>query len=93
MISPELIKVEFPQKQVYDFRKKTNNYQLMNSGIYDQYDCEKRYDSKVVEEDLKTLEIELKRKQEKRIKKQKKEEEEKKQRPQSNPPLGGLGQS
>jgi hypothetical protein len=49
-------------KNVYDFTKRSSNYKLMNEGVYDQFDFEKRSDSKIGENDLKVLEIELKKK-------------------------------
>lgn len=64
-----------PYKTVYDFTKRSTNYKMMTEGIFDQYECERRCDSKILENDLKVLEIELKKKQEKRIKKDKKEAE------------------
>ncbi len=60
---PELIKVEaIPTKVVYDFTKRSANYRMVEEGIYDRFDCEERCDSKIKPEDLKKLEIELKKK-------------------------------
>ena len=64
-----MIKVEaIPTKVVYDFTKRSKNYKLAEEGIYDKFDCEERSDSKIKPEDLKKLEIELKRKQKRRVK-------------------------
>lgn len=63
LIAPDLIKVEaIPTKLVYDFTKRSNNYRMAEEGIYDRFDCEERCDSKIKPEDLKRLEIELKKK-------------------------------
>lgn len=65
-----MIKVEPPQKTVYDFRKKSSNMRLLKeTTLYtlESFDCEKRCDSIIEEGDLKKLEIELKKKQRKRI--------------------------
>jgi hypothetical protein len=71
LISPDLIKVEaIPKKVVYDFTKKSTNYKMLEEGIYDRFDCEERCDSKIKPEDLKKLEIELKKKQKRRIKRE-----------------------
>lgn len=69
LIAPELIKVEsIPKKVVYDFTKKSTNYKMVEDGIFDRFDFEERCDSKIRPEDLKKLEIELKKKQKRRIK-------------------------
>ena len=63
IIQPELIKVEtVPLKKVYDFTKRSKNMKLVEEGIFDKFDHEERCDSKIKPEDLKKLEIELKKK-------------------------------
>jgi hypothetical protein len=64
LVSPDLIKVEMPQKTVYDFRNKSKNMSLIRTDNYnlESFDCEKRCDSIIEEGDLKKLEIELKKK-------------------------------
>lgn len=63
LIAPDLIKLEaLPTKVVYDFTKKSTNYKLIEEGIFDRFDFEERCDSKIKPEDLKKLEIELKKK-------------------------------
>jgi hypothetical protein len=63
-VSPDLIKVEHPQKTIYDFRNRSKNLSLLRTENYslDHFDSEKRCDSIIEEGDLKKLEIELKRK-------------------------------
>lgn len=71
MIAPELIKVEaIPIKVVYDFTKRSHNMKLLEEGDYERFECEERCDSKIKPEDLKKLEIELRKKQKKRNKRE-----------------------
>ena len=64
-------------KKVYDFTKHSQNYKYIEAGDVQpsfslenlEYE-EKRCDSRLKEEDLKLLEIELKRKQKRRIKRE-----------------------
>jgi hypothetical protein len=66
---PDLIKVEtVPQKVVFDFTKRSNNARLLEEGVLDRFESEQRCDSKIKPEDLKRLEIELKKKQKRRVK-------------------------
>lgn len=69
MVSPELIKVAMPLKSVFDFRKHSKNMNLVRSSNFNlqNYEFEKRSDSIIEEGDLQKLEIELRRKQKKRI--------------------------
>jgi len=81
LVAPDLIKLEsLPTKKVYDFTKHSQNYRLFdnNEAMHQptnyslenlEYE-EKRCDSRLKEEDLKLLEIELRKKQKKRIKKE-----------------------
>jgi hypothetical protein len=65
LVSPDLIKVEHPQKTVYDFRNRSKNLSMLRTTenySLDNFDSEKRCDSIIEEGDLKKLEIELKRK-------------------------------
>lgn len=43
---------------------------MLEEGLYDKFECEERCDSKLGQDDLKKLEIELKKKQKKRIKRE-----------------------
>ena len=43
---------------------------MVDEGIYERFECEERCDSRLKEEDLKKLEIELKKKQKRRIKRE-----------------------
>jgi hypothetical protein len=86
LVAPDLIKVEnVPTKKVYDFTKHSQNYRLFdnnnettsqqqqqqaNFSLENLEYEEKRCDSRLKEEDLKLLEIELKKKQKRRIKKE-----------------------
>jgi hypothetical protein len=68
---PDLIKVQaIPSKNIYDFTKRSNNMKYLEEGLYDKFEYEERCDSGLKEEDLKKLEIELKKKQKKRIKRE-----------------------
>jgi hypothetical protein len=66
LVSPELIKVEtMPTKKVYDFTKRSENYRYIedtNLSLENLEYEERRCDSRLKEEDLKLLEIELKKK-------------------------------
>ena len=82
LVAPDLIKLEnLPTKKVYDFTKHSQNYRLFennettmqpsaNFSLENLEYEEKRCDSRLKEEDLKLLEIELKKKQKRRIKKE-----------------------
>ena len=70
LLPPEEIKVEMPIKIVYDFTKRSANKKLLDEGVYGRFEYDERSDSKIVEEDLEKLEIELKKKQKKRIRKE-----------------------
>lgn len=52
---------------MFDFTKKSKNMKLLNEGRLDSLEFNERCDSKIEEGDLKKLEIELKKKQRKRI--------------------------
>jgi hypothetical protein len=68
LVAPEQIKVEhIPVKKVYDFTKRSKNMKLFNEGHMENFEFSERCDSKIEEGDLKKLEIELKKKQRKRI--------------------------
>eukprot|EP00347_Sterkiella_histriomuscorum_P021741 403332928 len=67
LLPPDQIKVQIPVKKLYDFTKRSQNMQLVNEGVFDQFDYTERCDSKIEEGDLQKLEIELKKKQRKRI--------------------------
>lgn len=54
-------------KVVYDLRKRSNNQRLIQEGKYEELECVERCDSKIEEGDLERLEIELKKKQKKRL--------------------------
>lgn len=56
-----------PVKIVYDFTKRSNNMKLINDGKYEDLEFTERCDSKLEEADLQRLEIELKKKQKRRI--------------------------
>jgi hypothetical protein len=58
-----------PMKIVYDFTKRSINMKYVEEGIFGKFEFEERCDSKVKEDDLEKLEIELKKKQKKRQKK------------------------
>lgn len=67
----ELIKVEsIPKKVVYDFTKRSENAKLVQEGDYEHFISEERCDSKLRPEDLKKLEIELRKKHNKRAKRE-----------------------
>ena len=71
IIAPELIKVDsIPKKVVYDFTKRSENAKLLQEGDLDHFISEERCDSKLRPEDLKKLEIELKKKHTKRAKRE-----------------------
>jgi hypothetical protein len=82
LVAPDLIKLEnLATKKVYDFTKHSQNYRLFennettmqpsaNFSLENLEYEEKRCDSRLKEEDLKLLEIELKKKQKRRIKKE-----------------------
>lgn len=73
LIAPELIKVQaVPTKKVYDFTKRSNNIKLLEEGAsIERFEFEeKRCDSRLLDDDLKKLEIELKRKQKRRQKRE-----------------------
>jgi len=82
LVAPDLIKLDsLPTKKVYDFTKHSQNYRLFdnneaillpttNYSLENLEYEEKRCDSRLKEEDLKLLEIELKKKQKRRIKKE-----------------------
>jgi hypothetical protein len=57
-----------PHKVVYDFTKKSYNAKLVEDGVFDQFIYEDRCDSKIEQGDLEKLQLELKKKQKKRIK-------------------------
>lgn len=62
---------------VFDFTKRSKNFQLMQEGQHELYESEMRRDSKLEPGDLVKLQAELKKKQEKRLKKAQKEENKK----------------
>ncbi len=63
LVAPELIKVSaIPIKKVYDFTKRSQNAKYLEEGAQDQIEYEERSDSKLNQDDLKKLEIELKKK-------------------------------
>lgn len=73
---PELIKVEtIPMKVVYDFTKRSQNMKFLEEGFFDKFEREERCDSKLKEEDLKKLEIELRKKQKRRVRREKRMKE------------------
>lgn len=59
-----------PKKVVYDFTKRSQNVKYLQDDHLDRFECEERADSKLKEEDLQKLEIELKKKQKRRIKRE-----------------------
>jgi hypothetical protein len=63
-VPPEQIKVEIPVKYVFDFTKRSKNYRLMKHGNEnrEEYEFERRCDSKIEPGDLEKLEAELKKK-------------------------------
>ena len=54
-------------KNVYDFTKRSPNMKLVEDGQFERFEYEERCDSKLKEEDLQKLEIELRKKQKKRL--------------------------
>jgi hypothetical protein len=70
LLPPEQIKVEMPMKVVYDFTKRSHNMRLVNEGKFEDFEFTERCDSKIEEGDLAKLEIELKKKQKRRIKRE-----------------------
>ena len=71
LVAPDLIKLEsLPMRVIYDFTKRSKNYKLMEEGQFERFEGVERQDSKLGQEDLKKLEIELKKKQKRRIRRE-----------------------
>jgi hypothetical protein len=63
LVPPELIKVSaIPTKKVYDFTKRSQNAKYLEEGAFDRIEYEEHTDSKLNTDDLKKIEIELKKK-------------------------------
>jgi hypothetical protein len=63
LVEPELIKVSaIPTRKIYDFTKHSVNNKYLEEGALEQIIYEEHQDNRIKEEDLKKIEIELKRK-------------------------------
>ena len=71
LVAPELIKVSaIPTKKLYDFTKRSQNAKYLEEGALDRIEYVEHSDSKLNQDDLTKIEIELKKKQKRRIKRE-----------------------
>ena len=81
IVEPDLIKISaVPTKKVYDFTNRSLNAKYLEEGALDRIVYEERSDSKLNQDDLKKLEIELKKKYKRRLKRERRGQEQNRNR-------------